>query len=87
MVAASFGFGNASHAGSPIGSGNTLTADPPVSRPPAKYGAPTKVQLFGNLEFNSFNPQTFSYTPPQFHSANRIGLAATVGKGDSSLRC
>jgi Peptide N-acetyl-beta-D-glucosaminyl asparaginase amidase A len=66
MVVASFGFGNSSYAGSPIGSGNTITADPPVSRPPGKYGAPTKVQLFDNLEFNSFNPQTFSYTPPNF---------------------
>jgi hypothetical protein len=24
------------------------------------------VQLFDNLEFNNFNPQTFSYTPPNF---------------------
>ena len=60
------GFWNATYAGSPIGSGNTITADPPVSRPPAKFGAPTKVQLFANLEFNNFNPQTFSYTPPNF---------------------
>ncbi|HYZ74229.1 MAG TPA: peptide-N4-asparagine amidase [Chthoniobacterales bacterium] len=66
MVVASFGFGNASYAGSPIGSGNTITADPPVSRPPAKFGAPAKVQLFDNFEFNSFNPQAFSYTPPNF---------------------
>jgi hypothetical protein len=60
------GFCNASYAGSPIGSGNTITAAPPVSRPPGKFGAPTKVQLFDNLEFNNFNPQTFSYTPPDF---------------------
>ena len=66
FVVASFGFWNASYAGSPIGSGNTITADPPVSRPPAKYGAPTQVQLFNNLEFNNFNPQNFPYTPPDF---------------------
>jgi hypothetical protein len=66
LVLIVFGFWNASYAGSPVGSGNTITADPPVSRPPAKYGAPTKVQLFDNLEFNNFNPQTFSYTPPNF---------------------
>jgi Peptide N-acetyl-beta-D-glucosaminyl asparaginase amidase A len=66
LLLASFGFGNPSYAGSPIASGNTITADPSVSRPPAKYGAPTKVELFDNLEFNNFNPQTFSYTPPSF---------------------
>jgi Peptide N-acetyl-beta-D-glucosaminyl asparaginase amidase A len=66
LVLISFGFWNASYAGSPVGSGNTITADPAVSRPPAKYGAATKVQLFDNLEFNNFNPQTFSYTPPNF---------------------
>jgi hypothetical protein len=66
LVLTFFGFWNATYAGSPIGSGNTITADPLVSRPLAKYGAPTKVQLFENLEFNSFNPQTFSYTPPNF---------------------
>ena len=66
LVLTFFGFWNAVYAGSPIGSGNTITADPSVSRPPAKYGAPTKVQLFDNLEFNNFNPQTFSYTPPDF---------------------
>ena len=76
LVLTSFGLWNATYAGSPVGSGNTVTgntvidntvtADPPVSRPPAKYGAPTKVQLFENLEFNNFNPQTFSYTHPTF---------------------
>jgi hypothetical protein len=66
LVLTFFGFWNATYAGSPIGSGNTITADPPVSRPPAKFGAPTKVQLFENLEFNNFNPQTFSFTPPNF---------------------
>jgi hypothetical protein len=66
LVLTSFGFWSATYAGSPVGSGNTITADPPVSRPPAKYGVPTKVQLFENLEFNNFNPHTFSYTPPTF---------------------
>jgi hypothetical protein len=66
LVLISFGFWSASYAGSPVGSGNTITADPPVSRPSAKYGAPTKIQLFQNLEFNSFTPQNFSYTPPSF---------------------
>lgn len=68
LVLTFFGFWNATYAGSPIGSGNTITADPPVSRPPAKFGAPTKVQLFENLEFTNFNPQNFSYTPPNFTS-------------------
>lgn len=66
LVLTSFGFWSASYAGSPVGSGNTITADPAVSRPPAKYGAPTKAELFQNLEFNSFTPQNFSYTPPSF---------------------
>ena len=61
-----FGFGNVTYAASPVGSGNTVTADPPVSRPSGKYGPPAKVQLFQNLEFNNFNPQSFSYTPPPF---------------------
>src|ERR1700758_2220636 len=66
LVLASFGFGNPGYAGSPVGSDNTITADPSVSRPPAKYGAPIKVELFDNLEFNNFNPQPFAYTPPNF---------------------
>jgi hypothetical protein len=66
LVLTAIGFWSPSYAGSPIGSGNTITADPPVSSPPPKYGAPTKVQLFEKLEFNNFNPQTFSYMPPSF---------------------
>ena len=66
LVFAVFGFGNTTYAGSPVGSGNTITADPPISRPPAKYGPAAKVQLFQNLEFNNFNPQNFAYTPPPF---------------------
>jgi hypothetical protein len=66
LVFAVFGFWNIIYAGSPVGSGNTITADPAVSRPPAKYGPPAQVQLFQNLEFNNFNPQNFAYTPPPF---------------------
>lgn len=44
-----------------IGSGNTVTADPPVLRPPS---TPCKVQLFQNLAFADFNPKAFSYAPP-----------------------
>jgi Peptide N-acetyl-beta-D-glucosaminyl asparaginase amidase A len=44
-----------------IGSPNTVTADPPVPRPPT---TPCTVQLFSNLQFADFNPKTFSYTPP-----------------------
>src|SRR5260370_888697 len=66
LVFAVFGFWNIIYAGSPVGSGNTIAADPSVSRPPAKYGPPAKVQLFQNLEFNNFNPQNFSYAPPPF---------------------
>jgi Peptide N-acetyl-beta-D-glucosaminyl asparaginase amidase A len=66
LVLVGAGFATVSYGGSPIGSGNTITADPPVSRPPAKYGAPTKVTLFTNAEFNSFSPFDFPYTPPSF---------------------
>src|ERR1700688_2157268 len=44
-----------------IGSPNTVTADPPVPRPPT---TPCTVQLFSNLQFADFTPKTFSYTPP-----------------------
>jgi hypothetical protein len=44
-----------------VGSPNTVTADPPVPRPPT---TPCTVQLFSNLQFADFNPKTFSYTPP-----------------------
>ena len=44
-----------------IGSGNTATADPPVPRPKT---TPCKVQLFTGFEFNNFNAQSFTYTPP-----------------------
>src|SRR5215472_16071933 len=44
-----------------IGSGNTVTADPPVPRPPS---TPCKVVLFDNLAFEDFNPKSFAYEPP-----------------------
>jgi len=45
-----------------IGSGNTATADPPVSHPNEK---PCVVQLFSNLEFADFNIKPFQYAPPE----------------------
>ena len=44
-----------------IGSGNTAFADPDVPRPNT---TPCKVQLFSGFEFNNFNAQSFTYTPP-----------------------
>lgn len=44
-----------------IGSSNTVTADPPVSRPDAK---PCIVSLFSGLQFVNFNVPTYQYTPP-----------------------
>ena len=44
-----------------IGSSNTVTADPPVSRPDVK---PCVVSLFSGLQFVNFNVPTFQYAPP-----------------------
>lgn len=44
-----------------IGSSNTVSADPRVSRP---TGAHCSVDLFSNLEFADFNTKNFTYTPP-----------------------
>src|SRR2546425_11420112 len=44
-----------------IGSPNTVTADPPVSRPRTQ---PCVVQLFTNVRFADFSPKSFSYAPP-----------------------
>lgn len=44
-----------------IGSGNTVTADPLVSRPST---TPCVVQLFSGVSFYDFNVENFSYTPP-----------------------
>lgn len=44
-----------------IGSGNTATADPPVTRPDT---TPCVVTLFNNFAFADFSPKPFSFTPP-----------------------
>jgi len=44
-----------------IGSPNTATAEPPVSRPQTR---PIKVMLFRNLAFKDYTPKTFRYSPP-----------------------
>jgi hypothetical protein len=44
-----------------IGSGNTITADPPVPHPNTK---PCVVTLFKEQEFADYSSQLFTYTPP-----------------------
>jgi hypothetical protein len=44
-----------------IGSSNPATAEPTVQRPSTK---PCIVPLFQDMEFDNFNLQSFSYTPP-----------------------
>ena len=44
-----------------IGSGNTATADPSLSRPNT---TPCVVTLFNNFAFADFSPKPFSFTPP-----------------------
>ncbi len=44
-----------------IGSSNPATAEPTVPRPSTK---PCVVQLFQDLAFDNYTPQTYSYTPP-----------------------
>lgn len=44
-----------------VGSPNTATAEPPVSRPRTQ---PVTVTLFRNLAFTDFTPKTFRYSPP-----------------------
>ncbi len=44
-----------------VGSSNTVTADPNISRPST---TPCIVQLMSNAEFDNFNPYPFTYTPP-----------------------
>ena len=45
----------------PIGSPNTVTADPPVARP---HSTPCRVALFTNFDFADFSPKPFDYAPP-----------------------
>jgi hypothetical protein len=58
-----FAFSSSAHAQTApvIGSGNTVTADPPVARPHEK---PCVVQLFSGNQFTNFNIQDFQFTPP-----------------------
>jgi hypothetical protein len=44
-----------------VGSSNTVTADPNITRPTT---TPCIVQLMSNAEFDNFNPFSFTYTPP-----------------------
>src|SRR5271168_560794 len=44
-----------------VGSQNTVTADPPVSRP---HGKPCVVQLYSGVQFADFTPKTYQYAPP-----------------------
>jgi Peptide N-acetyl-beta-D-glucosaminyl asparaginase amidase A len=44
-----------------LGSANTVTADPNITRPTT---TPCVVQLFSNAEFQDFNAYTFNYAPP-----------------------
>jgi hypothetical protein len=43
-----------------VGSQNTVTADPPVPHPDEK---PCAVQLFSGVQFDDFNPRTYTYAP------------------------
>jgi hypothetical protein len=45
-----------------VGSSNPATAEPTVPRPSTK---PCVVQLFEDLAFENYTPQTFNYTPPE----------------------
>jgi hypothetical protein len=44
-----------------VGSQNTVTADPPVSRP---NGKACVVQLYSGVQFANFTPKTYQYSPP-----------------------
>src|SRR5438128_4214212 len=44
-----------------IGSPNTVTADPPVTRP---HTTPCRVRLFTDMRFADFSPKSFAYAPP-----------------------
>jgi hypothetical protein len=62
LFAALAGLGLAASAGAQqIGSSNTATADPTVSRPAT---TPCIAQLYSNLEFADFSPKPFTYAPP-----------------------
>jgi hypothetical protein len=44
-----------------VGSSNTATADPAITRPAT---TPCTVQLFSGVQFADFTPKTFAYAPP-----------------------
>jgi hypothetical protein len=44
-----------------IGSGNTVSADPNITRPST---TPCVVQLFSDAQFTDFNVENYTYTPP-----------------------
>ena len=44
-----------------IGSPNTVTADPPVTRPGTR---PCRVRIFTDVRFADFSPKSFAYAPP-----------------------
>src|SRR5579864_4033566 len=44
-----------------VGSANTATADPPVTRPDT---TPCVVQLFNGVAFADFSPKSFTFAPP-----------------------
>jgi len=56
-----FGPPRPAHGAPRIGSPDTATADPPVSRPQTR---PVKVTLFQSLTFADFTPKRFHYEPP-----------------------
>jgi hypothetical protein len=55
------GSGSTDERSFPIGSSNTVTADPLVPRP---HEQPCVVQLFSNFQFVNFNVQSYQFTPP-----------------------
>ncbi len=58
MASASLAFASGPYV---IGSGNTVSADPNVTRPST---TPCVVQLFSDAQFFDFNVENFTYTPP-----------------------
>jgi peptide N-acetyl-beta-D-glucosaminyl asparaginase amidase A len=61
LAASPFAHAQTTPAPATIGSGNTVTADPPVPHPNTK---PCVVTLFKNQEFADYSAQSFTYTPP-----------------------
>ena len=66
-----------------IGSSNTVTADPPVSRPHVK---PCVVTLFAGLQFVDFSIPTYQYQPPFGAGAPASSGAAASGPTSMGLQ-